>query len=332
MKINLQKIISIFMILACMFTVLPQLTAEAASSSDFELYTIDVEGSATLIDFHGSYILVDGGKDAAKVVNYLQKNCKKKNGKVVLAAVVLTHNHVDHINGILQILNSPDKFKVENFYMENLFEANSSHKGKLNDAIKKHRKTYHQYPAVTKLEPGDPACGLGMINNISSLTLTVYPPVKNYLKTDTVHDEGFKLNECSMVVKVDSSQKNALMMGDCYDMGFVDLCRKYGTSEFQSDICVMAHHGLRSYNVADKTRYSIGNKQYSEIDIYNKYIDASYYILPTTKELMHKKDKYLTNIKRYKTKLKKNDDDTSVVQVVFPWRAYMYDEVYSIKK
>lgn len=325
MKFNMKKVISILMVLACVFTMFPQIKADAASS-DFKVIPIDTEGSATLIDLNGTYILIDGGENATKTVNYLKNHCSKKNGKIELEAVILTHNHGDHSNGIVKILESPGTFRVKNFYMENLFEPKEKDKKQkeLTQAINTHKSVYktYKYPSVTKLNPKDSVRGFGIIrNNINVLNVTIYPPVKNYINEDTreAKSDGYKLNESSLIVKVTSQTNKALMMGDCYDKGFVDLCRKYGVNEFQSDICVMAHHGLKTYNVADKGRYSIGNKNYSEIDLHNKYIGAYTYILPTTKDRINRHKNFAPNIARYKKGLRRVEGNRYSINIMFPY-------------
>lgn len=73
---------------------------------NLEVHFIDVgQGSATLIESDGHYMLIDGGdsKYAARVVSYLQDEDVSK-----LDYIIATHYDADHLNGVVDTLESYD--------------------------------------------------------------------------------------------------------------------------------------------------------------------------------------------------------------------------------
>ena len=70
----------------------------------------------TLCD--GSYLIYDGGLkgDAEHLIDFLKSNNKRPDGKVTVAAWVMTHSHYDHYDCLNEILESfSDKLDIEYF-------------------------------------------------------------------------------------------------------------------------------------------------------------------------------------------------------------------------
>lgn len=79
---------------------------KSSDSKNLEVHFIDVgQGSATLIESDGHYMLIDGGdsKYESRLVSYLQDESVGK-----LDYVIATHYDADHLNGVVGALNSYD--------------------------------------------------------------------------------------------------------------------------------------------------------------------------------------------------------------------------------
>ena len=66
----------------------------------------------------GSYLIYDGGLkgDADHLIDFLESNNKRKDGKVTVAAWVMTHSHYDHYDCLKEVLESfSDKLDIEYF-------------------------------------------------------------------------------------------------------------------------------------------------------------------------------------------------------------------------
>lgn len=66
----------------------------------------------------GSYIVYDGGLegDAESLIDFLESNNKRTDGKVTVAAWIVTHSHDDHYNCLKTVLESfSDKLEIEYF-------------------------------------------------------------------------------------------------------------------------------------------------------------------------------------------------------------------------
>lgn len=80
-----------------------QINSEAAQDGNLEVHFIDVgQGSATLIESKGHYMLVDGGdkKYTSRLVSYLQDE-----GVGSLDYIIATHYDADHLNGVTGTLS-----------------------------------------------------------------------------------------------------------------------------------------------------------------------------------------------------------------------------------
>lgn len=285
---------------------------------EFKLHVIECpeDGLAALIEVNKKYVLVDGGKGDTTVANYLARNCEKEDEKVVLEAIVLTHNHNDHITGILNILNDTNRFKVKKIFMEDIYNPGSEFKSDLNAAIQKQRKVYgkNALEAVHMVEKngkGYKAAEECENIELDKVNIKIYPPMDDFVggkKLDnTTHSRGYRMNEASLVVKVNGNSRSALIMGDALDYGFASLALsdKYA-EEFKSDFCILAHHGLRSYQPQKKKEYATFNKNgekitcnINELALYNRHITASHYVFASSKKQFTSAAKYNKYRKQY---------------------------------
>lgn len=78
-------------------------STETSKEETLEVHFIDVgQGSATLIEENGHYMLIDGGDSeyTSKLISYLQNEDVDK-----LDYVIATHYDADHLNGVIDALN-----------------------------------------------------------------------------------------------------------------------------------------------------------------------------------------------------------------------------------
>ncbi|MCJ7787011.1 MBL fold metallo-hydrolase, partial [Patescibacteria group bacterium] len=84
----------------------PQPTPVATSTTPLQVHFIDVgQGDSILIDSGTNEVLIDGGKKSPGVTDYISKYIDGP-----LEVMVATHTDVDHIGGLIKVL---DVFQVE---------------------------------------------------------------------------------------------------------------------------------------------------------------------------------------------------------------------------
>jgi competence protein ComEC len=104
------------MTLLLLLTAAPITNAQRAPSRELTVRVLDVgQGDALLIQNGGSTVLVDGGPDPRVLGRYL--DALKLNGDTV-DAVILTHQHADHYQGLRELFASRRHIVVR-FFWEN---------------------------------------------------------------------------------------------------------------------------------------------------------------------------------------------------------------------
>ncbi len=84
----------------------------------------DASGMSYVITLEdGRYIVIDGGYGGAKdhhiLFNYLKNNNKRKDGKIVIAAWIFTHDHSDHYGGFVDFSNTYGTRVTLEYYLMN---------------------------------------------------------------------------------------------------------------------------------------------------------------------------------------------------------------------
>ena len=120
-------------------------TPYAASQGCLSVDYIDVvnsnaeSGDASLISYNNKYVLIDGGKSSAyidKLKKFLVSVCNPTNGKIVLEAVIVSHNHSDHYGGIVKLLKDTNTFKVKKVIKSNVAPVTALMLAKMLRALK----------------------------------------------------------------------------------------------------------------------------------------------------------------------------------------------------
>lgn len=266
--------------------------AEAASNA-FKVHFIDADGTSTLIESNNDYVLIDGGYKTGETTRYLKNKMSKVNGKYVLQAIIISHNHKDHMYEVSDLILKDPEFIVKNIYFSTSQDSDSDNINRLCNAIHVAQGRYsisvHKLNINPKENPNGKKIKLTCLSD-SNLNVTIYIPPVDCLTKDTLNnkyiwykDSDKSVNNNSLVVKATYKSRSVLMLGDLYGNGLYNMVAAYGAEEFKTDFCVIGHHGSRSYDITDKTLYSFNNGTKlgkSEVELYNTYIQACVYITP----------------------------------------------------
>ena len=185
------------------------------ADSGFSVHFIDVgQGSSTLIQAGTKGVLIDAGESeyGQGVCDYI-RSC----GVSELSCVILTHQHSDHMGGMLQVLKS---YKVGKFYMPELLDktvpTTRLYENLLDILADKNIDA--QYA-----EPGNEF-------TFSNASFTFIGPVK---KVDD-------LNNMSLVTRIVYGKTSFLICGDAEKTEMKTLVKTPYT--LKSDIYLMSHH------------------------------------------------------------------------------------------
>jgi competence protein ComEC len=190
-------------------------TADTRAES-FEVHYIDVgQGDCSLIICDGKTMLVDAGENGheTEVLNYLRL---KKIDK--LDYVIASHQHTDHIGGLLNVL---DVYEVENIIMPKLSSINTPT-----------TKTYENFLLKIK-EKGIKviAAKFGEKYYINNTVLETFAPL----------EQDKDLNNMSVVCRISAFGTSFLFPGDASISELNDFYKR-GT-DFSCDVIAAAHHG-----------------------------------------------------------------------------------------
>lgn len=196
----------------------------------------------------GSYLIVDGGGandgDAEKLFGYLSENNRRADGRIVISAWILTHEHSDHIGGFLSFAQK----YAGNVTLERLlwnmvpyYEAKGyagAYYGKIQNAAAAFGNV-----ELIKIHAGQKA----VFANAEIDFLFTPEQLAPY--------RIIEMNETSLVFRVKISDKTVLFLADISTMADGKrnsaaslLFQMYG-AELKSDICQIGHHGWNGGSV-----------------------------------------------------------------------------------
>jgi len=278
---KIKSIIALSLVILIIVDLFPNVTVDAATN-ELTVHNIKVvnsdhkRGDATLLDCNGLYVLIDGGPNGSgynQLYKYLNANCKRNSaGKIVLEAIIISHNHGDHYKGAMRILNDTTNFKVKKVYRTAIdvpTELKSACKNATNGV---------EIMTVGKIIP----------LKFNGSTVTVYGPAKNFTSGQSTI-KAIDVNNSSTIVTADNGIISGIFMGDLYKAGFEEAIKKYGTTLFNGNynVCKYGHHGVRITNLVNG---KVAQSLQDEVKLYKQYINASFYYLSASKNQIYNTD------------------------------------------
>jgi len=202
----------------------------------------DASGMSYIITLEdGRYIIIDGGynknngsKDHAIIYNYLKDNNKRKDGKIVIAAWIFTHDHSDH-HGVFTGFCQDYSSKVElQYYIQN-FGDKSRYKqtpsGWLDTGIPNTLITAY-FKDAKKIVPHT-GQKLTFCNTTFEIISTQESHAPNKIEW---------VNDASIILRMTSNGVKTLLLADAEAQTTNLLLNMYGNT-LKSDIMQIAHHG-----------------------------------------------------------------------------------------
>lgn len=255
-----------------------------AASVNTKFFFIDVgtvsdvgKGDATLIDCNGKYVLVDCGTSESyrKLHSALVNYRTKKSGKFTIEALIITHNHVDHMGAIQKLFKASD-ITVKKVYYTDI--GSNSCISTIKSAVPSDKRQIINIGKTKTL-------------TFSGTTIKIYGPAKDFTNGVKKGPSAKDVNNSSMMVQV-SGSISGLIMGDLQFEGLNAAKDTYGStgvlkSGNSYDVCKFGHHGLR--------RTSDNKKIKEECNLYKDLINAKYYVMTASKSKIKSKKIFATN-------------------------------------
>lgn len=189
-------------------------TLKSEVSKEFmEATVMDVgQGDAILLENKENSILIDCGPDQEKIEYELTKNLNEP--KIEL--LILTHSHVDHLEGCLSVLKT---HKVDQVW----------YNGEAYDS-----KAYQEFLELNKDKLKQVSTSYQ--ETIADINLNVLNPTKLIDST----------NDNSIVIKASLGQADILLTGDCEKQ-----CENSLQGDLNSEVLKIGHHGSSSSSTQD---------------------------------------------------------------------------------
>lgn len=188
---------------------------KALDNENLEVHFIDVgQGSATLIESDGHYMLIDGGdsKYTSKLASYLQDESVGK-----LDYVIATHYDADHLNGVIDTLTS---------YNADIVIAPD---------YKAESKIYKSFVSLIKEKNIDITYPVtGTEYKIGDAEFTILAP------NDTHYDDA---NDYSVAIKLVNGENSFIMTGDAEIESEYEIIET--GIDLSCDVYLAGHHGSK---------------------------------------------------------------------------------------
>ena len=196
----------------------------------------------------GSFVIIDGGHvrvkegypktyDYVRLYTLLRELNKRPDGKIVISAWFITHEHSDHFNvfyhfcreyGSLVTLNAYCACHCSNAVAYNAQNPEfHSTNGRLTEALKN-----IDCKTVVTLRTGD------------DITLGGVRFEVLYTVDDLFPRRLYCFNDCSLVMKMTANGQSVMWLGDIFTAPSDILLKRYSPEYLKCDIACMAHHGL----------------------------------------------------------------------------------------
>ena len=239
-------------------------TTLAVMSLNYDSGDTDASGMSYVVTLEdGRYVVFDGGyrnnnsskKDANILYNYMKSNNKRKDGKIVIAAWIFTHDHSDHHGAFTDFaIDYSSKTELQ-YYVQNFGDKsryNQQPSGWLNTGIPGDLIANY-YKNAKKIVPHT-----GQKLTFCNTTFEIMSSQESH-----VPNKMEWVNDASLIIRMNANGVKALFLADAEAQTTKLLLNMYG-STLKSDIMQIAHHG-----------YSGGS-----VDLYKK-IDPDWSLWPT---------------------------------------------------
>lgn len=190
----------------------------------------------------GSFVIVDGGYDAAdaqRIYDLLQE--KKTGTKPVISAWILTHSHVDHAAAFCAFVGDSAKMSAVELQsvVVNLAGAASYTEagGGIQSTVATALAGLPAGTTVYKPHPGD-------VMQLAGTTIEFL-----YTYEMAAPSALWNLNDSSLVFTVEIAGQKILMTGDAAAATAEVMLANYGAAVLGSDVLQVAHHGFHSHIV-----------------------------------------------------------------------------------
>ncbi len=184
------------------------------------------QGDATLLLMpDGSDVLVDGGPDQG-IVPKLKRSLPRDDR--VIELVVLTHPHLDHLYGLLEVLKN---YQIKEVLITGVNHSTGSYREWERMLKEKNIKT------IIASAPN--------IFRFGGAEIKILAPDKDLQKPRIAKDlpgEGGGLNDTSVVLLVDYGENEILLMGDAGEEIEKKIMDKF---DLRADILRVGHHGSK---------------------------------------------------------------------------------------
>lgn len=216
------------------------------TDTTFTMMDLDYEagnfGNAFIITLEdGSFIIHDGGADAGndkvELYNTLNRLNKRTDGKIVIAAWIISHEHWDHFKNFFDYCNSYSTKVVLEQVLYNVprtsINYNSYNPG---GYVKNGNGNLKGLSILTK-------CKLTKFHTGQKIQLRNLTIECLYTQEDLYPTILHKFNDSCMVTRFDIGGQRFTILGDIEDVASGIMVQMYDAASLKTDILQVAHHG-----------------------------------------------------------------------------------------
>ena len=230
------------------------------TETTFTMMDLDYEagnfGNAFIITLEdGSFIVHDGGgtsgQDKTELYNTLNKLNKRTDGKIVIAAWIISHEHWDHFENFYNFCNTYSSKIVLEQVLYNVARTSINYNsynpgGYVKNGNGNLKGMSIQFKCkLTKLHTGQRI----QIRNLNIECL--------YTQEDIYPNILHKFNDSCMVTRFSVDGQRFTILGDIEDDASAIICNMYDKDTLKTDILQVAHHGwgatTKLYNLLKPT-------------------------------------------------------------------------------